>query len=240
MVPAAVLAVAFFGPLSAGEKGDGWISLFDGKTLNGWTTLRGDSPKGWIARDGCLHFTASKELRGGQDIYTEKEYSDFILELEWKIAPRGNSGIKYRMNWYEKSYLGPEYQILGETQPKKGKRKDLKGTTGAIYILAGVDPAKQRLKTPGEWNHTRIVASGPRIEHWLNGEKLAGADVSTEEFKKAVAGSKFRKWPHFAQNKSGRIMLQDHGSKVWFRNLRIKVLPASPPEDDKSAEKSGN
>jgi len=221
-----MVVAALFGLDSMAADDAGWTSLFDGKTLKGWTDLRGGDPKGWTVEDGVLHYTAPKDLRGSQNIYTAKEYANFILQLEWKIVPRGNSGIKYRMNWYGGAYLGPEYQILGEAVPaKSSRRRNPKDSTGSIYALIGVNPETQRLKPAGEWNQTRIVARGSHLEHWLNGQKVAEVDVTSEKFKKAVEASKFRNRENFARNRAGRIMLQDHGHQIWFRNIRIKVLP---------------
>jgi hypothetical protein len=126
------------------------------------------------------------------------------------------------MRSYDTSYLGPEYQILGNEKLEGTVR--LKGVTGALYDLIPVDARNWSLKPPGSWNSTRIVARGPHIEHRLNGKKVVEIDVSSERFAQAVAASKFKKWPHFARNGSGRIMLQDHGAEVWYRGVRLKEL----------------
>ncbi len=202
--------------LGAAKDAERWISLFDGKTLTGWRTLDKSAIKGWRAENGVLHFNPKN---GRSSIYTDKEYANFILELEWKFAGRGNSGIKYRMQYYGRSYLGPEYQLLSAKQSSRGK-----GATAALYDLIPVDTAAWKVKPDEEWNRARIVANGPKIEHWLNGKKVVAVDVSSETFKEAIAKSKFRKYPHYAQNKAGRIMLQDHGGQIWFRNIRIKIL----------------
>jgi hypothetical protein len=135
------------------------------------------------------------------------------------------------MRSYGKEYLGPEYQILGEKpegSAKKGASKDRgvsKGLTGALYDILPVDLSARDLRPAPQWNAARIVADKTHIEHWLNGKKLVDVDVTSEEFKKAVAESKFRTKEGFAQNPSGRIMLQYHGSEVSFRSIRIKELP---------------
>ncbi|MGE5609413.1 MAG: DUF1080 domain-containing protein [Bacillota bacterium] len=198
-----------------------WAVLFDGKTLDGWTTLQGEPVVGgWRAEDGALH------LKGkGGDIYSVREYANFILEFEFKLATNTNSGVKYRMMYYGevKEYLGPEYQILDDQNTEEGKNNP-KGTTASIYVLFACND-KKMLKPVGEWNQGRIVAKGTKIEHWLNGEKVAEADTATAEWKKAVAASKFAKYPTYGQNASGRVMLQDHGTEVWYRNIRVQVLP---------------
>lgn len=210
------LAVMAFSWAGAAEQEPVFVSLFDGKTFNGWTTVDGKPvTKGWeVTPEGWIHRAGA-----GGDIYTEKEYANFILEFEWKVAPKANSGVKYRMARYGNSYLGPEYQVIDD-----GNKKPDRFSAGSLYELFPPAPDR-RLNPPGEWNQSRIVAGGTKIEHWLNGQKVVEADTSTEAFRKAVAASKFRNQKDFAQNPSGRIMLQDHGGEVWFRSLRIKVLP---------------
>ncbi len=232
-----ILANFLLSPASALDKGkkkkEAWVPLFDGKTLGGWQTLRGKPIRGWTAEKGVLH----KQEKGGGDLYTKKDYADFVLELEWKIAKRGNSGVKYRMQWYGKSYLGPEYQMHDNTWMKKTDRKTKGNASGSLYDLLAVDAANWSVKPLAEWNHTRIVAKGSHVEHWLNGKKVIHVDLKSERFKKAHAQSKFRKLPNFAQNKAGKIMLQDHGCEMWFRKIRIKEI--KKPKDDKETKPSG-
>jgi len=218
------LLLALSAPTAFADE-TGWTELFDGKTLRGWRTLRGKPATGWKASNGELHFAPPKKHSGGGDLYTEKEYGDFVLELEWRIASGGNSGIKYRMNWYGKKYLGPEYQLLDNTRRKKGAKMTKGNTTGALYDLLPVNAKVWAVKPQGEWNRTRIVARGSRVEHWLNGKKVVDIDLRSAEFRDAVAKSKFRQLEGFAQNPAGRIMLQDHGSEIRFRKIRIREVP---------------
>jgi hypothetical protein len=122
-----------------------------------------------------------------------------------------------------KEYLGPEYQIPDDVNTDEGKHNP-KGTTASIYVLFACND-KKHLNPIGQWNQGRIVANGTKIEHWLNGQKVAEADTSSTDWTKAVAASKFAKYPTYGQNPTGHIMLQDHGTEVWYRNLRIQVLP---------------
>jgi hypothetical protein len=214
--------------LGAAPDREGWVNLFDGTTLAGWRTLRGTPIQGWAAEDGVLRFSPSGKKGGNMSLYTEKEYGDFILQLEWKVAPRGNSGIKYRMAWYGKQYLGPEFQLLDDGKRSKENPKGMKGATGSLYDVVPPYPAAWEVKPAGQWNTVKIVARGKHVEHWLNGKKVVEVDLASEAFKKAVGQSKFRSRKGFAQNPKGRIMLQDHGGGVWFRNVRIKELPAKP------------
>jgi len=212
------------------------VELFDGKTLDGWTNAAGKpiSPSeanGWKAEGGEL----VRKGRGGT-IYAEGEYENFIFEFEWKIAKGGNSGVKYRVKHYDKGlwgrpgWLGFEYQIYGDRNPKSSKSK---GSAGALYALYAPND-KKRLAEHNTYNTARIVVRGTHIEHWLNGEKIIETDTSSEEFAKRIKQSKFHQVPGFGQNRKGRIQIQDHGSNVAYRNLRLTVLP--PGDGKKSGE----
>jgi hypothetical protein len=220
-----LVATPMLWDLGAEKERETWIPLFDGETLDGWRSLDGKPVLGWKAEDGVLRYVPPKPGEGGHDLYTSKEYSNFVLDLEWKIAPRGNSGVKYRMSWYGDRYLGPEYQILGEDPSAEPVQRWSKNLTGSLYDLIPIDLEARELKPPGEWNHTRIVADHRKLEHWLNHRRLLQVDLGSERFHEAVQASKFRSRSGFAQNESGRIMLQDHGWEVEFRNIRIRLLP---------------
>ncbi len=197
---------------------DKWQPLFNGKNLDGWTDAAGKPmTKGWVVQDGVLH----RASRGG-DLFTAKEYGNFILELEWKISPAGNSGIKYRMAKYGKRLLGPECQVLDDDKHPDGK-KGADRQSGALYDILECNSDKQ-LKPVGQWNKVRIVANGTKLEHWLNGKKVVEVDTASERWKKLVAASKFKNVEGFGSVKSGRIMLQDHNDPVWYRNIVIREL----------------
>ena len=213
------------------------VSLFDGKTLDGWTTESGQSVKnGWVVEEGCIH----RASRGG-NIYYQHEVGDFELSFEWKIVPNGNNGLKYRVRPYGGRMLGCEYQIYGEKKPAFSK-----GSCGALYALYEPNQ-KKKPNPPGQWNTAKIVAHGPTIEHWLNGEKIVAAEIGSPQWNQRLNQSKFSPHRDFARNTIGRIMLTDHGSKVWYRNMKLtplepKPIPAAPetyvikPLDTKTAE----
>lgn len=211
---AALLITAGYG--TAGDDG-GFTPLFDGDTLDGWTTAGGEPvAEGWVVEDGVLY-----RKSGGGSIFTDRSYGDFDLRLEWKISPGGNSGVKYRVKEYGGRLLGPEYQVLDDTEHADGNHP--KSSTAALYALIPAGEGKQ-LHPPGEWNRTRIVARGTKFEHWLNGQKVLEVDTTGDRWKEAVAESKFADVEGFGQNERGRIMLQDHGDEVWYRNIEIRPL----------------
>ena len=192
------------------------IKLFDGKSLKGWTDLSGAPPaKGWVVEDGCIF----RKNKAG-DLYTKESFKDFAFSFEWKIAVGCNSGVKYRVTDYSGATLGPEYQILDDAKWKYAS--DHIGATASIYAIKGAS-ANKKLKHPGAFNHSRIVAKGNKLEHWLNDEKVAEIEIGSEDWKKRHGKSKFKARPGFG-TKSGRIMLQEHGGQVRFRNLRIRKL----------------
>lgn len=197
------------------------ISLLDGKTLNGWQTEDGKPiTKGWVVTDnGYLH----RQTRGGH-IYYEHEVGDFEFSFEWKLPARGNSGIKYRVRKYGGRTLGCEYQIYDD----RG-RPQSNSSTGSLYAL--YEPNKQKVVKPvGEWNSSKIVVAGTRIEHWLNDKKIVQAEVGSDDWKARVKKSKFAPYQQFSENRVGRLMIQDHGSTVWFRNLSLVRLNDSPTD----------
>ncbi|MBU61442.1 MAG: hypothetical protein CMI26_02930 [Opitutae bacterium] len=192
------------------------INLFDGKTLTGWTDRQGGPPaEGWVVEDGCI----LRRSKAG-DLYSKETYKDFEFSCEWKIATGTNSGIKYRVADYSGEILGPEYQIIDDAKGKYAP--DHLGATASIYAIKGAS-ADKKLKAPGTFNVSRILAKGSKIEHWLNGEKVAEIEIGSEDWKKRHAKSKFKSRPGFG-TKNGRIMLQEHGGQVRFRNLKIRKL----------------
>ncbi len=204
------------------KTNNGWQSLFDGKTLNGWKSVRGDTlpEKSWNVEDGNIIFDPSKGH--GSDIITTRSFKSFELSVQFKISEGGNSGIKYFL--LPNTSLGCEFQIIDDTKhpdAKLGIDGDRK--TGALYDLIAADPNKP-FKPAGEWNTVKIVAKGNHVEHWLNDKKILEYDRSSNAFKEAIAKSKFKDTKGFSQATSSPILLQAHGDKVSFRNIKIKEL----------------
>ncbi len=196
-----------------------WRSLFDGTSTSGWRSYRGTgAPAGWEVVNGEL-----TRVGAGGDIVTVDEYGDFELELEWKVAPGGNSGIMYRVtetaaNSYES---GPEMQVLDDSGHADGRSRLT--SAGSAY---GLYPAPAGVVKPaGEWNAVRIVMNGNHVEHWLNGRKVVDYELGSPDWEAKVKASKFAEWPGYGRAARGRIALQDHGDRVAYRNIRIRELP---------------
>jgi hypothetical protein len=205
--------------LTAAEQAEGWKLLFDGKTTTGWHAYqKKDTPAGWTIVNGELTRTGE-----GGDLLTNDQYADFELSIDWKIAPKGNSGIFYRGLETEERiyYTAPEYQVLdndGHPDAKNGPDR----FAGANYDL--IAPSKNVCHPAGQWNTTRILVRGAHVEHWLNGEKVVEYELWTPEWKTLVANNKFKQWPTYGMAKAGHIGLQDHGDTVAFKNIKLRVL----------------
>jgi hypothetical protein len=207
--------------LTSRERGQGWTLLFDGTSLNGWQRYDGAPiTAGWKAVDGAL----TRVERGGSDIVTVRKYGNYELALEWKLSPdgpAGNSGIFYNVIDTGGIYWGaPEMQILDDARHPDGRT--ILTSSGANYALHGVPHGAA--KPVGEWNAVRIVRRGDHVEHWLNGAKVVEYELGSADWKARVAASKFKDKPLYGTARVGRIGLQEHGSFVAFRNIRIREL----------------
>jgi len=214
--------------LSKKEVKEGWQLLFDGKTANGWRGYNKSSfPEfGWVVENGCLKCLCSDtgEAGNGGDIITRKKFSNFELQLEWKLARSKNSGIMYLVSEIPDTpafYSAVEMQI-NDTVGRAIKLRP-EQLSGSAYDLVAATP--QNVKPYGEWNQIRILVNKGHVEHWQNGEKVVEFNLWTPEWKELVAKSKFKDYPDFLNmSKEGHIALQDHGGGVWFRNIKIREL----------------
>ena len=224
---AAFLALCLVGLMASftpdSRKGK-WETLFNGKNFDGWKKWKGGPITGWEVEDGAM---VLMEKKGG-DLLTEKEYGDFELELEWKISERGNSGIMFHVKEgadYCCPYVtGPEIQVLDDKRhPDSFAGKTGNHKAGALYDL--IPPNDTTVVKPaGEWNKARVIVKDGKGESWLNGKKLVDFPTKGPEWERMVANSKFSKWKDFGTFDKGSIALQDHGDKVWYRNIRVREL----------------
>lgn len=229
--PAAETQTPEMNTLTEAEKAEGWELLFDGNSLENWRKYGGESiGSSWKVQDGAIYLDAQKDPKGGWqtpdggDITTDGVYGDFELQLEWKIDSCGNSGVIYRAVESDKyNYAwqtGPEMQVLDNACHPDAKI--VKHRAGDFYDVVSSRP--ENVKPAGEWNSIRIIAKGNHVEHWQNGEKVVEVEMGTDEWKKLLKNSKWKDHPDFSTAKEGHIVLQDHGNKVWFRNIKIKKL----------------
>lgn len=219
--------------LTIDEKNNGWKLLWDGETTNGWrgAKLEGFPEKGWEIQNGELTVLPSGggESEGGGDIVTMDLYTDFELKVDFKLTSGANSGIKYyvdtNINKGEGSAIGLEYQILDDALHPDAKLGNHEGsrTVSSLYDLIQADPDKP-INPIGAWNSAHIISKSKHVEHWLNGMKVLEYERGSDEFLKLVSESKYVVWPNFGLLEKGSILLQDHGDKVSFRNIKIKLL----------------
>jgi hypothetical protein len=218
---AGLAAVAAPAPnqLTDQEKAAGWKLLFNGKTTEGWRSFKKQSfpAKGWGVEDGWLRCSG----KGGGDLISDAEFGDFELQWEWKLAPAGNSGVKYFVTETRSAALGHEYQMIDDEREQDANAAGGKRVTAAFYdvLKPTVHPPTRK---PGEINQSRILVKGNHVEHWLNGAKVLEYECGSEEVKAAVAASKFKTTSGFGDKTKGHILLQDHQSEVWFRDVKIR------------------
>jgi len=218
------------------EIAEGWQLLFDGQTSAGWRRF-GDKSfpgKGWEIKDGELtilvdnKFVFGSDREVGGDIITMDEYSDFDLQLQVKLTPGINAGIKYFVK--EKpdskpgSGIGLEYQVIDPSNiPLEQRNKQKKILVfGSLYDLIAAEGV--RVNPVGQWNNIRILSKGTHVEHWINGFKVVEFERGSEDFRNRVAISKFAGIPGFGEDRAGHILLQDHGGGVSFRSIKLKQL----------------
>jgi hypothetical protein len=204
--------------LTAAEKAEGWRLLFDGKTFNGWVDPTKQSPRGdsFVIDGGCLKSVSHAKIE--EDLFSQATFQDFELEFDWKIAPRGNSGVKYRIQDHlflndedtknfpkrvndsmknrrtdrpakgQDYVIGFEYQITDNGANSDALANGPMHRTAALYDV--VAASKDVTRPVGEFNHSRLVVKGDHVEHWLNGEKVLDTSLKSP----AVANSMGKRW----------------------------------------------
>jgi hypothetical protein len=205
------------------EKSEGWRLLFDGKSPAGWAAIgKSEFPqKGWSIRDGLLEH---QKGGGGGDIVTTEKFENFELTWEWKIGEAGNSGVKYNLVDPARN-LGFEYQLLDDAKHPDGIKGGTLHQTGALYDLLSPAPDK-KMSPVGQWNQSRLVVDGDRVEHWLNGAQTVRFEIGSADLQQAIARSKYKASPQFGVKKASPILLQDHGDDVAFRNVKLRPIPS--------------
>jgi hypothetical protein len=216
--------------LSEKEKKDGWKLLFDGRTSNGWMNekTRQFPSTGWDIKDGLLIINpTTKAQGGGGDIVTAGKYRSFELSVDFRYTPGANSGIKYFVDIERDNGkytgIGCEYQILDD-KLHPDAREGISGnrTLAGLYDL--IPPGPKKDNGPDKWNTAKIIVKGNHVGHWLNGGMTLEYERGNKAWKDLVATSKFKDIPGFGENAEGRILLQDHGHAVAFKNIKIREM----------------
>jgi len=216
--------------LSKKEIREGWKLLFDGKTTAGWMNARTKTfpASGWEIKDGVLTINpATKTKGGGGDIVTAGRFRNFELSVDFSYAKGANSGIKYFVDTEsdngKRASIGCEYQVLDDRI-----HPDAKAGVGGNRTLAGlydlIAPGEKKDNGEDVWNTAKIVVNGNKVQHWLNGQITVEYERGNAAWKELVAKSKFKDLDGFGEVEEGRILLQDHGNMVSFKNIKIREL----------------
>jgi hypothetical protein len=212
--------------LSDREKSEGWRLLFDGKGTDEWMNARTKTfpQAGWVIKDGTLSIQPAGK---GGDIVTKDKFRNFELVVDFNYAPKANSGIKYfidtEVNDGKMASIGCEYQVL-DNRLHPDAKAGINGnrTLSSLYDLI---PAKNvRDNGANQWNRAIIVVNGNKVQHWLNGQLTVEYERGSDAWKEYVSKSKFNNTKGFAEVTEGRILLQDHGDLVSYKNIKIREI----------------
>ena len=212
------------------EIKEGWKLLFNGKTSDGWMNAKTMKfpVNGWVIVDGELRVSPeTKKDGGGGDIVTVDKYKNFELSVDFKYTKGANSGIKYFVDTEKNngslSGIGCEYQVLDDKN-----HPDAKAGIAGNRTLAGlydlIPPKNVKDNGIDSWNRATIIVSGNKVQHWLNGQMTLEYERGNQAWKDLVATSKFKTSPGFGEVTEGRILLQDHGNVVSFKNIKIREI----------------
>jgi hypothetical protein len=214
--------------LTSRETSDGWKLLFDGKTPAGWINAKTGSfpPNGWEIKDGVLSTNPATKLPdGGGDIVTTGKFRNFELNVDFMYKQGGNSGIKYfvdtEINNGALASIGCEYQILDDRN-NPDANEGIAGNRKLAGLYDLIAPNNIKDNGVDQWNKATIVVNGSKVQHWLNGFLTVEYERATPKWKELVATSKFKLIPGFGEAEEGRLLLQDHGDTVSFKNIKIR------------------
>jgi hypothetical protein len=216
--------------LTSAEKAAGWELLFDGRSMRGWHGYNGQSLKAWTIEDCALKTVGTEGNYGSDlraDLATDREFTDFEVSLDWKATKGGNSGLMYGVvedKKYDAAWkTGPEYQFIDDVGfPEKLAPGQLAGANYDMHLPS----TEKQLKPVGEWNNSRIVVNGSHVEHWLNGRKILEFERWNDAWTKLRNAGKWKEkdYPDWGMARTGRLVLQDHGSVFWFRNIKVRPI----------------
>jgi hypothetical protein len=217
--------------LTAKDKSDGWILLFNGKDFTGWRQCNGtEIPKNWVIESAAMKvFTGEGKKPGegsnGDILYGEKKFKNFELSIDWKASEMSNSGIFFNVREVPGKpiyWAAPEVQVLDNVSATDNKIPS--HLAGSLYDMIAADP--KTIHPAGEWNTIVISVKNGKVTHTQNGVKVVEYELWTPAWDSLVANSKFKSFPGFTEgiSKDGYIGLQDHGYPVWFRNIKIREL----------------
>ena len=223
--------------LTDSEKEEGYTLLFNGTDFTNWKMFNGGEVQGWTIEDGAMvgagiggDFTVDPDVRNG-DIVTCKDYTSFQIKWDWKIGSGGNSGFLYHVienKKYQAPFeTGPEYQLIDDenyeiiSETGKTGLEDWQ-KTACNYAMH--TPTSKSLNSPNQWNSSMLIYKDGYVEHWLNGEKLFSFQEGTDDWNKRRNSGKWDAYPDYCTSNIGKLCFQDHGSKVYFKNVKIKTL----------------
>lgn len=187
-----------------------------------WRTFRNRPSNSWEVVSGVLHCKSFDEANLRADLITKAQFENFEMSFEWKISFQGNSGIMFRVteDVSEPYFAGPEFQLLDDIN-SPGDVPEVQLTGANFHMYA---PTQSVAKVVGEWNTGKLVVENAKVQHWLNGVKVVEYEIGSDDWNLRRANSKWADVKTYGLATTGHIALQDHGSEVWFRNIRIKNL----------------
>jgi hypothetical protein len=210
------------------EQAEGWTLLFDGEGLSGWHGYNGGTVESWTIEDCAVKSVGTEGNYGSDmraDLVTDGEYTNFEISIDWKASEGGNSGLMYGViedEKYDAAWkTGPEYQLVDDVGFPSALEEWQKAAANYAMHAAAED---KPLKPVGEWNNSRIIVNGDHVEHWLNGAKVVEFERWNDEWEDLKNSGKWKDAPDYGSAATGHIVIQDHGSVFWFRNVKIREI----------------